>query len=199
MSRDILTVQAAEQNVSEKISSHPQAAPGHVPPRKSVPRLVRAETPRQSAAASVPSQPSPTGTAPPTDQPPRPPLPVPTPAETPSPPIELGDNSPAIALLSLDFHGGNSANNAFASFKSRRQCVTVARPLLRDEGRRSDCFFVVLSVKSPSDSELWGVNMSQTENPVVPFAPTDKGTSSAMIDSTKQDSLYSICFTKRPA
>ena len=53
-----------------------------------------------------------------------------------------------------------------------------ARPLLRDEGRRSDCFFVVLSVKSPSDSELWGVNMSQTENPVVPFAPTDKGTSS---------------------
>ena len=45
MSRDILTVQAAEQNVSEKISSLPQAAPGHVPPRKSVPRLVHAETP----------------------------------------------------------------------------------------------------------------------------------------------------------
>jgi hypothetical protein len=31
--------------------------------------------------------------------------------------------------------------------------------------------------KSPPDSELWGVNMSQTENPVVPFAPTDKSTS----------------------
>jgi hypothetical protein len=85
MSRDILTVQATEQNVSEKISSLTQAAPGHVPPRKSVPKLVHAETPRQSAAASVPSQPSPTGTAPPTDQPPRPPLPVPTPAEAPSP------------------------------------------------------------------------------------------------------------------
>ena len=41
------------------------------------------------------------------------------------PPIELGDNSPAIALLWLDFHGGNSASNAFASFKSRRQCVTA--------------------------------------------------------------------------
>ena len=85
MSRDILTVQATEQNVSEKISSLTQAAPGHVPPRKSVPKLVHTETPRQSAAASVPSQPSPTGTAPPTDQPPRPPLPVPTPAEAPSP------------------------------------------------------------------------------------------------------------------
>ena len=85
MSRDILTVQATEQNVSEKISSLTQAAPGHVPPRKSVPKLVHAETPKQSAAASVPSQPSPTGTAPPTDQPPRPPLPVPTPAEAPSP------------------------------------------------------------------------------------------------------------------
>jgi hypothetical protein len=85
MSRDILTVQATEQNVSEKISSLTQAAPVQVPPRKSVPRLVHAETPRQPAAASVPSQPSATGTASPTDQPPRPPLPIPTPAETPSP------------------------------------------------------------------------------------------------------------------
>jgi hypothetical protein len=85
MSRDILTVQATEQNVSEKISSLTQAAPVHVPPRKNVPRLVHAETPRQPAAASVPSQPSAAGTASPTDQPPRPPLPLPTPAETPSP------------------------------------------------------------------------------------------------------------------
>ena len=85
MSRDISTVQAIEQNVSEKISSLTQAAPVHVPPRKNVPRLVHAETPRQPAAASGPSQPSTVGTASPTDQPPRPPMPLPTPAETSSP------------------------------------------------------------------------------------------------------------------
>jgi hypothetical protein len=85
MSRDILTVQATEQNVSEKISSLTQAAPVHAPPRKSVPRLVHAETPRQPVAASLPSQPSAAGAASPTDQPPRPPLPLSTPAETPSP------------------------------------------------------------------------------------------------------------------
>lgn len=85
MSRDIATVQATEQNVSEKISSLTQAAPVHAPPRKNVPRLVHAETPRQPAAASLPPQTSPAGTASPTDQPPRPPLPLPMPAETPSP------------------------------------------------------------------------------------------------------------------
>ena len=85
MSRDISTVQAIEQNVSEKISSLAQAAPVPVPPRKNVPRLVHAETPRQPAAASGPSQPSTVGTASPTDQPPRPPMPLPTPAETSSP------------------------------------------------------------------------------------------------------------------
>jgi hypothetical protein len=85
MSRDISTVQAIEQNVSEKISSLTQAAPVPVPPRKNVPRLVHAETPRQPAAASGPSQPSTVGTASPTDQPPRPPMPLPTPAETSSP------------------------------------------------------------------------------------------------------------------
>ena len=85
MSRDIATVQATEQNVSEKISSLTQAAAAHAPPRKKVPRLVHAETPRQPAAASLPPQTSAAGTAPPTEQPPRPPLPVPTPAETPSP------------------------------------------------------------------------------------------------------------------
>jgi hypothetical protein len=45
----------------------------------------------------------------------------------------------------------------------------------------ADCFFIALSLKSLPDSERWGVNMNgdaQTENPVVPFAPTDKGTSS---------------------
>jgi len=85
MSRDISTVQVTEQNVSEKISSLTQAAPVHAPPRKNVPRLVHAETPRQPTAPSLPSQPSLAGTASPTDQPPRPPLPLPTPAETPSP------------------------------------------------------------------------------------------------------------------
>ena len=85
MSRDISTVQAIEQNVSEKISSLTQAPPVHVPPRKNVPRLVHAETARQPTAASGQSQPSTVGTASPTDQPPRPPMPLPTPAETSSP------------------------------------------------------------------------------------------------------------------
>jgi len=85
MSRDILTVQATGQNVSEKISSLTQAAPVHAPPRKNVARLVRSETPRQPAAAPIPSQPQAAATASPVDQPPRPPLPLPTPAETPSP------------------------------------------------------------------------------------------------------------------
>ena len=85
MSRDILAVQATEQNVSERISSLTQAAPVHAPPRKSVPRLVHAETPRQPPAASLPSQASTAGAVSPTDQPPRPPLPLPTLPETPSP------------------------------------------------------------------------------------------------------------------
>ena len=85
MSRDIATVQATEQNVSEKISSLAQPAPVRAPPRKNVPRLVHAETPKQPAVASPPPQTSSAGTASPTDQPPRPPLPMLTPAETPSP------------------------------------------------------------------------------------------------------------------
>jgi hypothetical protein len=85
MSRDILAVQATEQNVSEKVSSLTQAAPVHTPPRRSVPRLVHAEPPRQPAPAFLPSQASAAGGASPTDQPPRPPLPLPTPTETPSP------------------------------------------------------------------------------------------------------------------
>lgn len=85
ISRDILTVQATGQNVSEKISSLTQAAPVHALPRKNVARLVRSETPRQPAAASVSSQPPAAAAASPVDQPPRPPLPLPTPAEAPSP------------------------------------------------------------------------------------------------------------------
>jgi hypothetical protein len=97
MSRDIATVQATEQNVSEKISSLTQLPPPQGQARKSVPRLVRAEAPkrpdaapvppktsRQSDAASVPPTTSQTGTASLTEQPPRPPLPVPAVAETPS-------------------------------------------------------------------------------------------------------------------
>jgi hypothetical protein len=85
ISRDILTVQATEQNVSEKISSLTPAAPVHAPPRKNVARLVRSDTPRQPAAASVSSQPPAAAAASPVDLPPRPPLPLPTPAETPAP------------------------------------------------------------------------------------------------------------------
>jgi hypothetical protein len=85
MSRDIATVQATEQDVSEKISSLTKAAPVHAPSRKNGARAVHAETPRQSAAASVPLQVSPAGTVSPTDQAPRPPLPVPMPDETISP------------------------------------------------------------------------------------------------------------------
>jgi hypothetical protein len=87
LSRDIATVQATEQNISEKISSltQPPPAPVPTPPRKKIPRLVHAETPRQPAPASLPPQTSAAGTASLTEQPPRPPLPLPTPAETPSP------------------------------------------------------------------------------------------------------------------
>ena len=87
MSRDIATVQATEQNISEKISSftQPASVPAPAPPRKKIPRLARAETPRQPAAVSLPPQTSAAGTASPTEQPPRPPLPLPTPAETSSP------------------------------------------------------------------------------------------------------------------
>jgi uncharacterized protein YoxC len=98
LSRDVATAQATVQNVTEKISSLAQPAPTHDRPRKSVPRLVRAEAPRQPEAApaplktprqpdpaSVPPTTSPTGTASLNEQPPRPPLPVPTAAETPSP------------------------------------------------------------------------------------------------------------------
>jgi hypothetical protein len=101
MSRDIATVQATEQNVSEKISSLTQpaptltqqaptiaraAVPAHGQARKNVPRLVHPETPKQPDAASVPVTTLSTGTAALTEQPPRPPLPVPTVAET-APPV----------------------------------------------------------------------------------------------------------------
>ncbi len=104
LSRNVETVQASLQDVGEKISSLSQPVPTPAPvsaqaqPRRSVPRLVRAEAPRrpdaapvppktsrQPDAASVPPTTSPTGAASLTEQPPRPPLPVPVPtAETTS-------------------------------------------------------------------------------------------------------------------
>lgn len=86
LSRDVAAVQATAQNASEKVSSlnQPTPASAQARPQKKVPKLVRAEAPRQSNAASVPPATSPTGTAALTEQPPRPPLPVPT-AETPLP------------------------------------------------------------------------------------------------------------------
>jgi uncharacterized protein YoxC len=100
LSRDVETVEATVQGVSEKISSLSQPVPVPAPTqaqsRRSAPRLVRAEAqrrpdaapvlpkpPRQADAASIATTTSPTGTATLTEQPPRPPLPVPT-AETPS-------------------------------------------------------------------------------------------------------------------
>src|SRR5580700_6852581 len=76
----------SEQNVSEKISSLTQPAPtltqpARGQPRKNVPKVVRAESPKQPDAASVPPKTPPTGTESLTEQPPRPPLPVPTAAE----------------------------------------------------------------------------------------------------------------------
>jgi len=103
LSRNVETVKASLQDVGEKISSLssvPTPAPvsSQAQPRRSVPRLVRAEAPRSDAApvppktsrqpdaASVAPTTSPTGTASLTEQPPRPPLPVPVPtAETTSP------------------------------------------------------------------------------------------------------------------
>lgn len=100
LSRDIATVQAIEQNVSEKVSSLTQpastltqpaptlarpAAPTRGHTRKNVPRVVQPETPKQPDAASVPVTTSSIGSASLTEQPPRPPLPVPTASETPSP------------------------------------------------------------------------------------------------------------------
>jgi hypothetical protein len=100
MSQDIATVQATEQNVSERISSLTQPAPIPAQPaptiarpvvpthgqvRRSVPRVVHPETAKQPDAASVPATTLSTGTVALTEQPPRPPLPVPTVTETPPP------------------------------------------------------------------------------------------------------------------
>jgi len=57
--------------------------------------------------------------------------------------------------------------------------LDIARPLL----------FHRFSVKSQPDLELWGVNMSQTENSLVPFAPRDKGNGGDQLDEAGQSIL----------
>jgi hypothetical protein len=79
-SRDMATLQAAEQNLADKISSRAQPAASRVTPRRSVAKLVHPEAPKQPAAESLPLQPSAPETPSPADQPPRPPLPLSAPS-----------------------------------------------------------------------------------------------------------------------
>jgi peptidoglycan hydrolase CwlO-like protein len=65
ISRDMMTLQAAEQNRSAKISSVAQPAAVRVAPRRNIAKLMHSEAPKPS-----PETPSPA------DQPPRPPLPL---------------------------------------------------------------------------------------------------------------------------
>ena len=74
ISRDMMTLQAAEQNRSAKISSPTQPAAVRVAPRRNIAKLVHSEAPK-STAESLPLQPPAPETPSPADQPPRPPLP----------------------------------------------------------------------------------------------------------------------------
>ena len=76
ISRDMTTLQAAEQNLSAKISSLTQPAAVRLAPRRSVAKLVHSEAPKQPTAVSQPVQPPAPETPSPADQPPRPPLPL---------------------------------------------------------------------------------------------------------------------------
>ena len=76
ISRDITTLQAAEQNLSAKMSSLTQPAAVRLAPRRSVARLVHSEALKQPIAVSQPVQPPAPETPSPADQPPRPPLPL---------------------------------------------------------------------------------------------------------------------------
>jgi len=85
ISRDMTTLQAAEQNLSAKISSLTQPAAVRLAPRRSVAKLVHSEAPKQPTAVSQAVQPPAPETPSPADQPPRPPLPLSGPhTETPS-------------------------------------------------------------------------------------------------------------------
>jgi len=76
ISRDMTTLQAAEQNLSAKVSSLTQPAAVRLAPRRNVAKLVHSEAPKQPTAVSQPVQPPAPETPSPADQPPRPPLPV---------------------------------------------------------------------------------------------------------------------------
>jgi hypothetical protein len=65
ISRDVMALQAAEQNLNAKISSLTQPAAVRVAPRRNIAKLMHSEAPKPS-----PETPSPA------DQPPRPPLPL---------------------------------------------------------------------------------------------------------------------------
>ena len=81
ISRDVVTLQATEQNISEKVSSLTQPTAVRVVQRRNVAKLVHSGTPKQPAAESLPVQtPAPESSSP-ADQPPRPPLPLSTPPE----------------------------------------------------------------------------------------------------------------------
>jgi hypothetical protein len=74
ISRDMTTLQAAEQNLGAKISSFAQPAAVRVAPRRNVTKLVHSEASKQPTAESQPLQPPAPEIPSPTDQPPRPPL-----------------------------------------------------------------------------------------------------------------------------
>jgi hypothetical protein len=76
ISRDMATLQTAEQNLSAKISSLAQPAAVRIAPRRNVAKLVHSEAPKQPTAVSQPVQPPAPETPSPADQPPRPPLPL---------------------------------------------------------------------------------------------------------------------------
>ena len=76
ISRDITTLQAAEQNLTVKISSLTQPAAVRLAPRRNVAKLVHSEAPKQPIVVSQPVQPLAPETPSPADQPPRPPLPL---------------------------------------------------------------------------------------------------------------------------
>ena len=75
ISRDMMTLQAAEQNRSAKILSLTQPAAVRVAPRRNIAKLVHSEAPKPTAE-SLPLQPPAPETPSPADQPPRPPLPL---------------------------------------------------------------------------------------------------------------------------
>jgi len=76
ISRDITTLQAAEQNLSAKMSSLTQPAAVRLTPRRNVAKLVHSEAPKQPISVSQPVQTPAPETPSPVDQLPRPPLPL---------------------------------------------------------------------------------------------------------------------------